>query len=155
MRGGERRDLGPHLVDATARLRGRGKHPSVGCRVLRQLALQLVAVSLALACAGGLVPEVTDVVSNAVSFHVDVPRLSKLKLHALVPVLGFGYRTIDEFVARLESDDPLMPRLIPSVMRRLEAAEARALAQAERAEYEQLGRSVVETLQRYAHIGRR
>lgn len=70
-------------------------------------------------------------------------------------VLGFGYRTVDEFVARLESDDPLMPRLIPSVMRRLEAAEARALAQAERAEYEQLGRSVVETLQRYAHIGRR
>ena len=41
------------------------------------------STSFALACAGGLVPEVTDVVSNAVSFHVDVPRLSKLQMQVL------------------------------------------------------------------------
>ena len=43
------------------------------------------STSFALACAGGLVPEVTDVVSNAVSFHVDVPPLSKLQMQMLLP----------------------------------------------------------------------
>ena len=70
-------------------------HPALIAAVLRETgAPTLKAVvhcqgstSFALACAGGLVPEVTDVVSNAVSFHVDVPRLSKLQLQVLVPLL--------------------------------------------------------------------
>ena len=56
-------------------------HPALIAAVLRETgASTLKAVvhcqgstSFALAVAGGLVPEVTDVVSNAVSFHVDVP----------------------------------------------------------------------------------
>ena len=40
--------------------------------------------------AGGLVPEVTDVVTNAVSLHVDVTRASKLRMQVLVPLLAVG-----------------------------------------------------------------
>ena len=62
-------------------------HPALIAAVLRETGAQTLkavvhcqgSTSFALACAGGLVPEVTDVVSNAVSFHVDVPRLSRLQ----------------------------------------------------------------------------
>jgi hypothetical protein len=53
------------------------------------------STSFALACAGGLVPEVTDVVSNAVSFHVDVPRWSKLRMQALLPGMRIGFPGFD------------------------------------------------------------
>jgi len=78
-------------------------HPALIAAVLRETGAQTLkavvhcqgSTSFALACAGGLVPEVTDVVSNAVSFHVDVPRLSKLQLQVLVPALGLGYKGFD------------------------------------------------------------
>jgi hypothetical protein len=53
------------------------------------------STSFALACAGGLVPEVTDVVSNAVSFHVDVPPLSKLRMEVLLPGMQLGFPGFD------------------------------------------------------------
>jgi hypothetical protein len=53
------------------------------------------STSFALACAGGLVPEVTDVVSNAVSFHVDVPALSKLRMQVLLPGMQLGFPGFD------------------------------------------------------------
>ena len=70
-------------------------HPALIAAVLRETGAQTLkaivhcqgSTSFALACAGGLVPEVTDVVSNAVSFHVDVPRLSKLQMQVLMPLL--------------------------------------------------------------------
>jgi hypothetical protein len=88
-----------YTLDEVARF----DHPALIATVLRETGAQTLkaivhcqgSTSFALACAGGLVPEVTDVVSNAVSFHVDVPRLSKLKLQALVPVLAFGYKGLD------------------------------------------------------------
>ena len=78
-------------------------HPALIAAVLRETGAQTLKVvvhcqgstSFALACAGGLVPEVTDVVSNAVSFHVDVPRLSKLQMQMLVPLLSVGYPGFD------------------------------------------------------------
>ena len=84
-----------YTLDEVARF----DHPALIAAVLRETgAPTLKAVvhcqgstSFALACAGGLVPEVTDVVSNAVSFHVDVPRLSRLQLQMLMPLLSFGY----------------------------------------------------------------
>ena len=88
-----------YTLDEVARF----DHPALIAAVLRETGAQTLkaivhcqgSTSFALACAGGLVPEVTDVVSNAVSFHVDVPRLSKLKLQVLVPVLAFGYKGLD------------------------------------------------------------
>jgi hypothetical protein len=56
-----------------------------GCKTLKAIVHCQGSTSFALACAGGLVPEVTDVVSNAVSFHPEVPRLSKLKMQLLLP----------------------------------------------------------------------
>ena len=78
-------------------------HPALIAAVLRETgASTLKAVvhcqgstSFAIACAGGFVPEVTDVVSNAVSFHVDVPRLSKLQLQATIPILSLGFPGFD------------------------------------------------------------
>src|SRR3954447_23756930 len=68
-------------------------HPALIAAVLRETGAQTLkaivhcqgSTSFALACAGGLVPEVTDVVSNAVSFHPEVPRVSKLKMQLLLP----------------------------------------------------------------------
>jgi hypothetical protein len=78
-------------------------HPALIATVLRETgASTLKAVvhcqgstSFALAVAGGLVPEVTDVVSNAVSFHIDVPRLSKLRMQALLPGMTLSYPGFD------------------------------------------------------------
>ena len=78
-----------YTLDEVARF----DHPALIAAVLRETGAQTLkavvhcqgSTSFALACAGGLVPEVTDVVSNAVSFHVDVPRLSKLQMQMLVP----------------------------------------------------------------------
>lgn len=88
-----------YTLDEVARF----DHPALIAAVLRETgAPTLKAVvhcqgstSFALACAGGLVPEVTDVVSNAVSFHVDVPRLSKLQMQMLMPLLSAGYPGFD------------------------------------------------------------
>jgi predicted alpha/beta hydrolase len=88
-----------YTLDEVARF----DHPALIATVLRETgAATLKAVvhcqgstSFALACAGGLVPEVTDVVSNAVSFHVDVPRLSKLQMQMLLPLLSVGYPGFD------------------------------------------------------------
>jgi predicted alpha/beta hydrolase len=88
-----------YTLDEVARF----DHPALIAAVLRETGAQTLkaivhcqgSTSFALACAGGLVPEVTDVVSNAVSFHIDVPRLSKLQMQLLVPVLSIGFPGFD------------------------------------------------------------
>jgi hypothetical protein len=88
-----------YTLDEVARF----DHPALIAAVLGETgATTLKAVvhcqgstSFALACAGGLVPEVTDVVSNAVSFHVDVPRLSKLRMKLLLPGMQLFFPGFD------------------------------------------------------------
>ena len=88
-----------YTLDEVARF----DHPALIAAVLRETGAQTLkavvhcqgSTSFALACAGGLVPEVSDVVSNAVSFHVDVPRLSKLQMQMLIPLLSVGYPGFD------------------------------------------------------------
>lgn len=88
-----------YTLDEVARF----DHPALIAAVLRETGTPTLkavvhcqgSTSFALACAGGLVPEVTDVVSNAVSFHVDVPRLSKLQMEILMPLLSAGYPGFD------------------------------------------------------------
>lgn len=46
------------------------------------------STSFAMAAAAGLLPEVTTIVSNAVSFHPVVPAFSRVKLRVLRPLLG-------------------------------------------------------------------
>lgn len=46
------------------------------------------STSFAMAAAAGLLPEVTTIVSNAVSFHPVVPAFSRIKLRALRPLIG-------------------------------------------------------------------
>ena len=88
-----------YTLDEVARF----DHPALIAAVLRETGAKTLkaivhcqgSTSFALACSGGLVPEVTDVVSNAVSFHIDVPRLSKLQMQALIPLLSVGYPGFD------------------------------------------------------------
>jgi hypothetical protein len=78
-------------------------HPALIATVLRETGASTLkaivhcqgSTSFALACAGGLVPEVTDVVSNAVSFHPQVPRLSKLKMQLLLPGMQLSFPGFD------------------------------------------------------------
>jgi hypothetical protein len=78
-------------------------HPALIATVLRETGSETLkaivhcqgSTSFALACAGGLVPEVTDVVSNAVSFHPEVPKLSKLKMALLLPGMQLGFPGFD------------------------------------------------------------
>jgi hypothetical protein len=88
-----------YTLDEVARF----DHPALIAAVLRETGAQTLkavvhcqgSTSFALACAGGLVPEVTDVVSNAVSFHVDVPRLSKLRMQLLLPGMQLSFPGFD------------------------------------------------------------
>jgi hypothetical protein len=78
-------------------------HPALIATVLRETGAQTLkaivhcqgSTSFAFACAAGLVAEVTDVVSNAVSFHPVVPRLSKLKMQLLLPGMQLGFPGFD------------------------------------------------------------
>jgi hypothetical protein len=88
-----------YTLDEVARF----DHPALIATVLRESGAETLkavvhcqgSTSFALACAGGLVPEVTDVVSNAVSFHVDVPRLSQLRMKVLLPGMQLGFPGFD------------------------------------------------------------
>jgi hypothetical protein len=53
------------------------------------------STSLTMSAIAGLVPDITTIVANAVSLHVNVPRLSELKLHALVPVAALRLSGLD------------------------------------------------------------
>jgi hypothetical protein len=78
-------------------------HPALIATVLRETGAETLkaivhcqgSTSFAFAVAGGLVPEVTDVVSNAVSFHPVVPRASKLKMQLLLRGLRVGFPGFD------------------------------------------------------------
>ena len=78
-------------------------HPALIAAVLRETGARTLkaivhcqgSTSFAMACAGGLVPEVTDVVSNAVSFHPVVPWQSKLKMEAMLPGAQLGFPGFD------------------------------------------------------------
>jgi hypothetical protein len=88
-----------YTLDEVARF----DHPALIAAVLRETGARTLkaivhcqgSTSFALACSGGLVPQVTDVVSNAVSFHIDVPRVSKLQMQVLIPLLSVGYPGFD------------------------------------------------------------
>ena len=78
-------------------------HPVAVRRVLDETGAQTLkavvhcqgSTSFVMALAAGLLPQVTDVVSNAVSFHVDVPALSKARQYALLPVMRPFLRAMD------------------------------------------------------------
>ncbi len=53
------------------------------------------STSFAMALVAGLLPEVTTVVSNAVSLHVDVPPASRRRMVRLVPIMSRGYPGLD------------------------------------------------------------
>jgi hypothetical protein len=53
------------------------------------------STSFSMALVAGLLPEVTTVVANAVSLHVDVPAASRRRMVALVPLMKHGYRGLD------------------------------------------------------------
>ena len=88
-----------YTLDEVARF----DHPALIATVLRETGAETLkalvhcqgSTSFALAAAGGLVPQVTDLVSTSVSYHVDVPRLSKARMRLLLPVLVPGYPGFD------------------------------------------------------------
>jgi alpha/beta hydrolase fold len=88
-----------YVLDEVARF----DHPALIAAVLRETGAQTLkalvhcqgSTSFALAAAAGLVPQVTDVVSTSVSYHVDVPRMSKLRMRVLLPLLAPGYPGFD------------------------------------------------------------
>jgi hypothetical protein len=53
------------------------------------------STSFMMAAVAGLVPEVTTVVSNAVSLHVNLTRRSKLKVSTMIPPLSLVLRGVD------------------------------------------------------------
>ncbi|GAC1434055.1 MAG: hypothetical protein NVSMB51_00270 [Solirubrobacteraceae bacterium] len=53
------------------------------------------STSFMMAAVAGLLPQVTDVVSHAVSLHISLTRRSQLKLRALTPPLGLRLKGID------------------------------------------------------------
>jgi hypothetical protein len=88
-----------YTLDEVARF----DHPALIATVLRETGAETLkalvhcqgSTSFALAAAGGLVPQVTDAVSTSVSYHVDVPRLSKARMRFLLPLLKPGYPGFD------------------------------------------------------------
>ena len=91
--------LRDYTLDEVARF----DHPALIAAVLRETGhTTLSAVvhcqgstSFALAAAAGLVPEVTDVVSTSVSFHVDVTPASRRRMMVLLPLMAPGYPGFD------------------------------------------------------------
>jgi hypothetical protein len=53
------------------------------------------STSFAMSAAAGLVPEVTTIISNAVSFHPVVPRWSRVKARFATPIVGRVMRYLD------------------------------------------------------------
>lgn len=53
------------------------------------------STSLTMSAIAGLVPEITTIVSNAVSLYVNVPRRSEFKLHAFVPICATRLSGLD------------------------------------------------------------
>jgi len=94
-------DLPPcqYTLDEVARF----DHPAFVARVRAETGAETVkavvhcqgSTSFSLALAAGLLPEVTDVVSAAVSIHVAVPRRSRLRMRVLVPLMRPGFPGLD------------------------------------------------------------
>ena len=53
------------------------------------------STSLTMSAIAGLVPDITTIVTNAVSLYVNVPRASEVKLHAFVPVSSVRLNGLD------------------------------------------------------------
>ena len=53
------------------------------------------STSLTMSAIAGLVPEITTIVTNAVSLYVNVPRASEIKLHVFVPVSSVRLSGLD------------------------------------------------------------
>lgn len=67
------------------------------------------STSFTMAALAGLVPEVTHIVSNAVSLFVDVPRMSALRLSVLVPAMA-------RFMPGLDPQWAIRPPAPPALM---------------------------------------
>jgi hypothetical protein len=78
-------------------------HPAAVAKILGETGAETLkavvhcqgSTSFTMAAVAGLVPQVTDVVSNAVSLHVSLTPLSKLRLRAMVPAASLLVRGVD------------------------------------------------------------
>ncbi len=66
-----------------------------GSKTLKAVVHCQGSTSFTMAAVAGLVPEVTDVVSNAVSLHVSLSPFSKLRLRTMVPAASLVVRGVD------------------------------------------------------------
>jgi hypothetical protein len=66
-----------------------------GAETMKAIAQCQGSTSLTMSAIAGLVPEITTIVSNAVSLHVNVPRRSELKLHTFVPLCATRLSGLD------------------------------------------------------------
>ncbi len=66
-----------------------------GAETIKAIAQCQGSTSLTMSAIAGLVPEITTVVSNAVSLFVKVPRTSEIKLHAFVPLCSIRMEGLD------------------------------------------------------------
>jgi hypothetical protein len=78
-------------------------HPAAVAAVKRETSAETMkavvqcqgSTSLTMSAIAGLVPEITTIVTNAVSLFVNVPRASEIKLHAFVPLCGLRLNGLD------------------------------------------------------------
>ncbi|MGB0095774.1 MAG: hypothetical protein WBP81_24945 [Solirubrobacteraceae bacterium] len=78
-------------------------HPAAVAEIKRQTGAETMkaivqcqgSTSLTMSAIAGLVPEITTIVSNAVSLYVNVPKASELKLQAFVPVCETSLSGLD------------------------------------------------------------
>jgi hypothetical protein len=78
-------------------------HPAAVARILGETGADTLkavvhcqgSTSFMMAAVAGLLPQVTDVVSNAVSLHVSLSRLSKLRLRMMIPGASLLVRGVD------------------------------------------------------------
>jgi hypothetical protein len=66
-----------------------------GCETLKAVVHCQGSSSFMMAAVAGLLPQVTDVVSNAVSLHVSMTPYSKLRLRTLIPAASLFVRGVD------------------------------------------------------------
>jgi hypothetical protein len=78
-------------------------HPAAVTKILRETGSETLkavvhcqgSTSFMMAAIAGLVPQVTDVVSNAVSLHVSLTRRSELRLRTMMPAVSLLLRGVD------------------------------------------------------------
>lgn len=66
-----------------------------GCDTLKAVVHCQGSTSFTMAAVAGLLPQVTDIVSNAVSLHVSLTPISKLRLRTMLPAASLVVRGVD------------------------------------------------------------